>query len=754
MLNPISETDRPSRCRRPRRPTFLLISMLVLAGLVAWLGLLRPGLLRPGPAQQAEAGSRPDGNQVVVDRTHLVDSFGGMPSQVAISGSLAYAAIGSRLLPIDISDPDDPTTLHRGWQLAGVASDIILRDRVAWVLHKNGFQWIDLDDPDAPCCDMVGRADSMAIAGDHGYFLSNVADPLGAFLGTMRLETPPRTEPEGSEAIQGYDCRIPTAAAGRLFFQCYYPRGIQVYSLADPADPELIGAIPTADRFSALLARDELLFGLTTDRFSVLDVRRPLSPTLLAEIAIDRGIEMRADGDRLVVLGGDGSLHVLDIADPAAPSLLGSLAIGRPNHSVLGLDEGRVALADSEGLRLVELSAGDAPVERGGLPGQTAIDSAATSDTVYVVTGKRSLAILDRGGGARLQPVREIDLTASIDRILVSGRYAYLSGEDAGQPLLLALDLEQGMLPVEIGRLQLDHPILHLAPAGDDLLLAGSSGEIAIVDVADPSRPRVRIHQPLEHRLAGLDGVPGAAYVSESAFPGPKQLRTFDLSDPDAPVTSSRLDFAQISGLDAEGDRIYLLAQPPDESPDAHPPAAEAGGTGPRPLSAATAPPPTELRLMLLDASVPARPSLEGSLTLSGGWPWPTHLDDVVAEGQRAYVQFQWANTNWYRSVATFFDDQMTNRVALPSSSVGRMSAEGDSLFVAQGEAGLVELRAGPVELSPTPSPEPSHTPTATSTATTSPTNSSPTITPTSTPSGTILPPASRLFIPSLLRDS
>jgi hypothetical protein len=145
-----------------------------------------------------------------------------------------------------------------------------------------------------------------------------------------------------------------------------------------------------------------------------------------------------------------------------------------------------------------------------------------------------------------------------------------------------------------------------------------------------------------------------------------------------------------------------------------------------------------------VDVSDPGQPRLLAARPLVERWPWATSLGRVEAAAGAAFVLYDWASGDWWQSVAWVRPGGAEVTLALPAARASDLATDGAALYLANGDAGLVEL-VTLAEAPPTPTPPGPDTPTPTATGPDTPTPATASPTP---PTGE--PPwvDGRLFLP------
>jgi hypothetical protein len=324
---------------------------------------------------------------------------------------------------------------------------------------------------------------------------------------------------DGEVLDQGYVANGQVAELGST--------GLRIFDVADPANPVLIGAMPTPGRPS--------------------------------DIAIAGDLAFIADG-------GTGGLLVVDLADPETPSIVG-LAETRGLASSVALlpasngADVRVAVADGADGVIIYGIFGNDP------------DQALTIDTdglaTDVVSWGTTLAVADGWNGVLLYDMADPNNPIEIARFPVANSAVSLT-HDAANGLLYAaqamggiavFDVSSPLAPVEITEYDTPGTARGLAVAGTDLYVADTYGGLHTLDASVP--PFIGIVEtqdvegaPLSIALRELDAGPIAFVAANQGGVRILNLQECDAFCPaDFAPPFGILDLADISLFIADFER-------------------------------------------------------------------------------------------------------------------------------------------------------------------------------------------------------
>jgi len=256
---------------------------------------------------------------------------------------------------------------------------------------------------------------------------------------------------------EGCFCQGPAVLHGDVLYR--QSIGIEVWDVADPATPSLLGMVSErpGSEGGLAIARDHLISVRNIEAaISIYGLEDPRAPTLRATLSLDdanlTGLVMV--GDLAVITGtnraGDAELLAVDVTDLDAPTLRWRIPI-----------EGRVANIVADGTRVVLLT-------------QTVFGEGAWLDVRAAADGE-PLARHMLGAGP--------SASSFFAGLATYGEFVLVGAPGALRVMVVGEELEErGRLEVE------ERAISSLAVFGDRVVMAGQS--LRVVDLRDPSRPR------------------------------------------------------------------------------------------------------------------------------------------------------------------------------------------------------------------------------------------------------------------------
>lgn len=298
------------------------------------------------------------------------------------------------------------------------------------------------------------------------------------------------------------------------------------------------------------------------------------------------------------MVGTAGVLRTLDVRDPAEPTPVGELALGSPGNSIV-LDGDRAFVGTDRGIAVIAIADPHAPRLLSTYPAAGAVTSVAVhGSTLSFATsqGVGTAAIVDR---TTLRPVSFEAITGVRDLATIGDDALLIGGDNA-----LALSTS----PTSSGGSIAQRAVRTLFPTfvraedltvvGDYAYVAAGESGLAIVDIADPSRPRIVAGLPFDGGATRIAVDRDAAYVA--TMDG--TLVVADVADPVRPKWAAT---------------TRLLPAP--DAPSAYP---DLGWTGIRDVAMT---PHSRLLVTLgrpgmvvLDTSTPLSPTITGAVVREG----------------------------------------------------------------------------------------------------------------------------------------
>jgi hypothetical protein len=321
--------------------------------------------------------------------------------------------------------------------------------------------------------------------------------------------------------------------------------GLLVIDVSNPEQPRVACVVDppwSADRISV---SGGLAAVAEPGGLRLLDISDPLRVQEVGWLATDRRVRDVSLSGSLAVISA-GSIHLVDVNDPASPVIISDLDDGFGSGGTGISLVGEYLLADvSDRIHVFDVSDPAAPtlVRRDGIyPGLETID--AVGDLVVVEAGSNGARLLDLADPAK-----------PVDRGWVRHEEPVTAATLAGPLLVVATAsrLESYWVGLELnpeieGMVQPPGWARHLAVSGSLAILGIDEQKVAVVDVEDPQRPRVRgvlDHPGPSAPVVAIHGTVACALNPESG------LSVIDVADPTQPAVIGTLE--ELQGQDLYG---------------------------------------------------------------------------------------------------------------------------------------------------------------------------------------------------------
>ena len=407
------------------------------------------------------------------------------PLGMALVGDTLYVLAGPGLVPIDLSDPDQP--------VAGAPTDALGVRRltrygndhvIGWGTTPIGYFAARVFDVSAPLAPAeVGTflggiyydldvGDGLVVASGHGFAVFDLTDPANPIFVSTR---------------GGYD-----GLAGELVGDHFLVADgdiLRTWDLGDPANPVEVATVsaPVAESRWAFHAGERALVFTDLGTAVEFDVADPSDPALVSSLDLPVGtlpIALAQVGANYYVGDAYRGLRLLD----AKMRTLADVGLDWPSVLDLAVDGSHALFADiSFGLRYVDVSAPAAPVPLGEIKLVGALSVEIDGDRAWATadTFPSQLVTVDLSIPSSPQIVHSTALggRSKLQRV---GDLLFLA--DPGSGGGLRIFNISGTFPLQLSRLYGCRPRdVHVY--GSIAALPCSGDELQLVDVSDPTDP-------------------------------------------------------------------------------------------------------------------------------------------------------------------------------------------------------------------------------------------------------------------------
>jgi len=548
---------------------------------------------RPAPAIASDPGESPVQLYFPIIRQHpppivaAVTRIGGALGAVAARDPYLYFGEGMFLVTMDVSRPEVPLEVDRR-PLPGVVDQILLEGGWAYVrIRGRSTGWIDvfdLADPARPA--PLGRLEASGattVADGRVYVAST------SVLTIYDLRDPRRPRVLGHSdhpfifsGVTPYISDI--AVTGGV---AYLATSFGLY-LMDVADPANIRHITSRDAgwSSHLGLAGKTVVGIVHgDRvtLSAWDASQARAPRELSAVPLCNAPDWSA-GDLAVQgpfvytvcyrRGNDVLLQVFDLTDPSHPRDIGRWSEIDPEGTYewsIAVDAGRVYLADgNRHLFLLDVTRPEAPRRVGSrsvVVGRVQ-QIAAAGRHLAVLSDDNLVTVLDVAdpSGARAVGAVRVSGAGEVHRLVGAGRHLYALGRWTDRPggFLGVIDAGRPDSPREVSRWTTPDGLPMAAAVGGGFAYVAVFRTVVVLDLTDPTRPRVR-------HTVGLDGVIEDLALTESRLSvliAGVGLRTLDVGSGAAPRPMGVLAMQPAlwfpSVVAARGAHVYVASRSQD----------------------------------------------------------------------------------------------------------------------------------------------------------------------------------------------
>ncbi len=479
---------------------------------------------------------------------------------IAVQGSYAYVADRSGdLRVLDISDPLAPVVVS-ACSIPGYGNDVAVAGDYAYVAADDyGLQVIDISDPAAPVrvggCDTAAYANGVAVDGDYVYLVDYQRGPVTVDGGLYVIDVTDPTDPQitGSHLMSS-PASLDVAVAGDYAYVAAAHLGLQVFSIADPAAPALVGGYSDGNYpLRVAVFGDYAYVGDSNTGLDIVDVTTdPENPSLVGTCAIPgnaRGVYLT--GDYAFVAGEDAGLQVIRVTNPAAPVIINSRDTPGDARGVT-VTGGYAYVADgSSGVQIIDARIPDTPVVAGRCVIGSPADLCISGTYAYVANGSDGLSVVSIADPTMPEEVGTCDTGQSVGAVAAAGRYVCAAVLDDG---VQVIDVADPAKPTLLATCDTPGSAVGVAVAGRYVYVADKTGGLQIVDLSVPAAPVIVGSCATAGDANDVAVAGGYAYVADSLG-----LSVVQVTDPTNPVLAgSRSTANGAVSVTVSGSYAYL----------------------------------------------------------------------------------------------------------------------------------------------------------------------------------------------------
>lgn len=475
----------------------------------------------------------------------------GFAGDVAVAGSLLFVADGSSGLRIvSILDPTQPEPLGV-LDTAGEARGVAVQGSTVYVTDDVGLRVVNARNPLSPFYvggdNTPGRAIDIALL-DGFAFVSDVE--LG--LRVIPVVPPTSYEPVALLPLPGEAGGV-DGENGRIYVACG-TAGVCVIDARRPSRPAILNVTDTPGIARDVSVEGNRLYVAESGGVLVYGIDRSADLRLLTTVvAGEEALGVEVAGARAFASCGANGIRAIDASNPNPPPVLSSLALPGGASGVF-LVGGAVYACGGTGVRVIDASDPQVPRIAAELSSSAAARCIAAGRGVAYVAAGTGQGIRRFDVRDPFAPVELSRMTAGADRLGVNDSLLVLAQGFAG---IQVYRIDGAGPPVFESTLQTGDLVFD-AVLEDGCAYVANNRSLLVVDVTDPTLPRVRSELPLEGVCRGVAAGGGRVLVAA----GNSGVHAVDVGDPSAPVflgTARTPGF--VSHVAPAGETIYASGE-------------------------------------------------------------------------------------------------------------------------------------------------------------------------------------------------
>lgn len=251
--------------------------------------------------------------------------IGGVAAAVAVSGRFAYAGIGTRLVIVDIEDPENLKVVGQTVELPRIVRGVAISGDLALLaVDTAGLYVANVSNPEDPrvtdSLDTAGTALGVAVAGKYAYIAD---DKEGVAI--IDVGRPSDLKLAKVVTLPGYAKGI--AVSEGIAYVAASSAGLMLVDVTDPLIPKRTTNRPTDGLASGVAVAGGIAYvTASTGGLQTIDVIQALLPVVDTIRFAGTAHAVALAGGYAFVAAGEGGLRVIDIARPDALRELSSFA--------------------------------------------------------------------------------------------------------------------------------------------------------------------------------------------------------------------------------------------------------------------------------------------------------------------------------------------------------------------------------------------------------------------------------------------
>lgn len=418
-------------------------------------------------------------------------NIGGTVDSIALigNGSKVAAGVGQHLAIYDISNAGQIVPIG-DVEVGGKIWDVDVVGTTAYVsAERGGLVVVNIADPAHPTVvtslDLGGYADGAAISGNTLY-LANGFD-----LQVLSIANPLAPVPITSYADGGwiFDVEVNGSLACAVSDD-----NVRVFNIASPTAPVLTGTYVAHSPGLIAMTGNLVLVPEPGLGCKIVSLANPANPTLVGNAPCNGDYlwSVSASGTKAYV-GGYHSLHVIDITAAAAPVSLASLSSSDINPRGTVITGTKLCAADWGGVAQWNVTNPASPIKTSRLSTFGSVsDVAIFGTTAYVTSWTEGLWIYDTTNPSEPLLRSHVPIDGGIYEIAVQGGYVYLAAAiHAAGSRILIYNVTNPQTPVLVANQTIAGTgdfAYGVCRSGSNLYVATFAG-LRIMNVANPANP-------------------------------------------------------------------------------------------------------------------------------------------------------------------------------------------------------------------------------------------------------------------------
>ena len=333
--------------------------------------------------------------------------------------------------------------------------------------------------------------------------------------------------------------------------------GLKILDISNPSEPICLSVLFPNVYISfartVCVRGDYAYVAIIDDGFAIIDVSNKRNPRLLSVLPIDGfGLEITISGDYAYLSAGSEGVKIIDISDPYNPELISSIPSTDRAYGVT-IDGNYAYIAENLGdLKVYDVSDPRSPRSAGYelTPGWVK-DVEISGDKAYLADTYEGLSIVDISDPTHPHLIKNLNISREVLRIKISGDYAFLADWHG----LTVVNISNPLNPVVVGELDNGLISLNISLSENIVILAHAYDGMSIVDVSDPTEPRI-LSSIGKQRWATDFDISGNIVAQSYG-----DLQLTDVSDSMNPEIISTLELEGAESVDIDGSYAYIFAE-------------------------------------------------------------------------------------------------------------------------------------------------------------------------------------------------